>query len=179
MLKRTLCLALTLTVIGCGKPAKPDINSSYDVDNSGQVRVTFKNKGDAPGSVCERVMLTEKAGIGDMREIVLPEWLKQAKRLKDEGQKSGKSLEQIVEANRETLIKIFYFVQDGVMLSDREFCSGLVQAGDVREVNGTLTFAGGAQRGVTAIGGVGQRPFTSVPSTTIDFQLKEKLSNLL
>jgi hypothetical protein len=176
MLKRTLFLvAISLALAGCGETGKPDITSNYDINNGGEARVTFKNKGNAAGSACERIVLTKKAGISDMSKIVLPSWIEAVKTLKEKGEKAGKTLEQIVEANRSELIKVFYLVGDDVLVSDREFCSGLVQPGDVREIKGMVTFAGGSH---PVVSGSGVKPFTVVPSSTIDSRLKEKLANV-
>lgn len=138
-----LCLFFSLT--GCGKA---EITSECTLSGGGDYKCNFKNTGTAEGSSCIRLMLyktpgaagvfipAEAAVIAGSKEFVVTTL--DAERARELEKIEG-SLDDSAQKMGFSDFAAMAFLVNGVALS-KEICSGLVKAGDIRDVNGFTHF---------------------------------------
>lgn len=137
-----LCI---LTLVGCGKAeiassAKAKITSSCSLSGGGDAKCTFKNSGKVKGSACEYISLIRKAGVNIPMFKHLGD-----QDIKDARQKAVNATkkEGLVNTENELPYAITLAISnEDRIFSDGEVCSGIIEAGDIRQVTPTLSFLG-------------------------------------
>ena len=161
-----LAAGLCTAIAGCG--GKVEIASSCVLQDSGEIRCTFKNAGSAKGSECAHVVLTkkpellakeqaEKSRHNESWQVVLSMVAEQAKGARasliksanDEAKNRNASLDTVVEERRTELVPLA--ATDNTYISTEKICSGLVEAGGTRDAKGIASFTGKPPRALCAL----------------------------
>ena len=135
-----VCL-IFLALTACGKTemdaGKAEITSDCSMNGGGDVACVFKNTGSAKGSTCQYIALTPKKD-----DVVLfsqdESRLKILNAMKEAVKKSG-----ISEVKGDQTIPpmlMFLLLNKNIAVSDQEVCSGIVEAGDIRESKTSVAF---------------------------------------
>lgn len=125
----SLCISL---LVGCGKA---EITSTCSLNGAGEAECTFKNSGKAKGSICEYIVLQqpskEKApGMFTVLDLMY-----------EEGRTEIKKKLKSVKADAPIPIEGIYLISNKQrVFSNTEICSGIVEAGDIRQVKAFLAF---------------------------------------
>lgn len=146
-----LCAAIT----GCG--GKVEITPSCALQDSGEIRCTFKNAGSNKGNECYHVVLekkpellakelAEKGRHNENWQKILDMVAEQAKgaraklikSVKDEAKNRNASLDTVIEERHTELVSLA--ATDNTYVSTEKICSGLVEAGGTRDAKGMATF---------------------------------------
>lgn len=152
-----LAVGACVVIAGCG--GKAEITSDCNLKESGDVHCTFKNKGNAKGTLCEHFVLVKKPELLAMEQAaksrynenwqkILDMIAEQAKNAKVNAAKSAKedaktrsvSLDKVMEERRAELAPLA--ASDNSFVSAEGVCSGIVDARGTREINGKVAFAG-------------------------------------
>lgn len=134
---------LVCVISGCGKAGKPDISSDCNVEGNGDYHCTYNNKGTGDGGLCEYIVIrsyppTDLKDDGDYSIA-----FSFAEETGKFGVLEGKAREDFMNKISTILSSIpAEYTYDNIGYSSKEVCSGIVKAGDVREMNGAVNFDG-------------------------------------
>lgn len=150
MLNKFLALIfITFIVSACNmveEQPKAEITSKCTLNGSGDYKCVFTNRGKIEGSLCEYLLigLSKIDDHAPTNNIINPSiyeelYIKTKQSIaKAKAEYEPKELNDFIKLINPLLIIVSYN-RKSYAISD-EFCSGLVRAGDVREINGTTLF---------------------------------------
>lgn len=172
--------------------SKPKITSSCSLDGLGHVACTYKNTGNAKGSTCEYIALVPKEG----KTPKFSRGFKKNLPAMLDYRKASKALLTYVE--KELIAKKIDVVNtivddpeliantmpslwsEKMAISSDEICSGIVEAGDIRQVTALIRFVTGSSPTNMCISYEGESwsdtcSFTTIPREGIVSMLNEEL----
>lgn len=146
-----LFILIALNFTGCNMvsdSSKLEISSKCTLNGVGDYKCTFSNKGKKEGSLCEHMILSRKNNDPTKSFILDSEKLiaNQAELVKIMQHEVDVIKKDFKNDDRDSKFKEIYhqlivytYGEKGLGISE-EICSGLVKAGDIREVAGTVSF---------------------------------------
>lgn len=160
---------------------KAEISSTCTLNGRGYTECTFKNSGSVKGSSCEYIALMpidvyQSTYFTVLKDGKLDEYLITAKKHFTDANNIRR-----VSSNDDLSNFVTALASEKMMVSNNPICSGIVEAGDIRQVTGTTTYfvtydqpfkicehRGGAYEWTRICS------FTTIPAETIIAMLNEK-----